>query len=71
MTALLVAEERLTVQEVADLCGVSVHSVRRWIYRGIGPHRLRQRKLAGRSWVLRSDLDAFVAKFEQTELEAA
>lgn len=66
---------RLTLQEVADLCGVSCLTARNWIKQGltagIGAPRVKLHavKMWGTHWfVERGDLDTFLAATYRTHL---
>lgn len=53
---------RLSMSETARACGgVAVSTVWRWTLKGVRGVRLRSVHLGGRRFVLRSDLEAFLA----------
>jgi excisionase family DNA binding protein len=54
----------LSVKETADLCGVSVDSVYRWISKGVDGHRLRTVH-TGQTYVRRKAIDEFLDALER------
>jgi hypothetical protein len=60
------AEERLTLKEVAKLARVHLATVWRWTLVGVRGKRLRTVLLGGRRWVLQRDLDQFLTEESQT-----
>ena len=55
----------LSVKETAELCGVSVDSVYRWISRGVDGHRLKTVN-TGVTYVRRQAIDAFLNAIERS-----
>lgn len=61
--------ERLSLSEVAKDVGVHVATVWRWVLSGVRGRKLRSVHVGGRRYVLRADLDAFLAPAEAAEAE--
>lgn len=67
----ILSDARLTMAETARACGgVAVSTVWRWTLKGVRGVRLRTVHLGGRRYVLRSDLDAFLAAINGGALTA-
>src|SRR5688572_13769847 len=54
--------ERVTLGQVAKMARVHITTAWRWTLTGVGKRKLRSIRIGGRRWVLRQDLDAFLAE---------
>ncbi|WP_166831539.1 helix-turn-helix domain-containing protein [Thalassoroseus pseudoceratinae] len=59
--------ERLTLNAVARLCGVHLATVWRWCLKGVDGRVLPSKKIGGRRYVLRDELDRFIAAQNQSD----
>lgn len=55
------AEERLSMNEVAEIVGVHGTTVARWVTVGVRGHKLASVLVGGRRFVLRTALEGFLA----------
>ncbi|MBA3312627.1 MAG: helix-turn-helix domain-containing protein [Planctomycetota bacterium] len=61
MSNSIIDAERLSLSKAARTLGVHVSTLHRWRLNGVRGHRLRVVRIGGRSYVLRDELERFVA----------
>lgn len=57
-------QDRLSLKDIAREQHVDLHTVRRWVLRGVRGQRLAAIRVGGRIYVLRAALDAFIRPVE-------
>ncbi len=61
MSNSIIDAERLSLSKAARTLGVHVSTLHRWRLNGVRGHRLRVVRIGGRSYVLKDELERFVA----------